>query len=156
MTMIRKARISDAPDILAVINDFAAQGLMLPRALSEIYEHLRDFYVCEKDGHVAGCAALHVAWEGLGEIRSLAVQEDRQGRGVGKRLVESCLNEAEELGMGRVFALTYVPDFFRQFGFTREPKDKLPHKIWNDCLKCPKFPNCDEVAMILDLDDMDR
>lgn len=150
--MIRKARIDDAHQILSLVNGFASEGLMLPRALNEIYENLRDFYVWEAGGRVLGCAALHVAWEGLGEIRSLAVEEEMQGQGIGQKLVRSCLDEARELGMSRVFTLTYVPDFFLHFGFRHESKDELPHKIWNDCLKCPKFPNCDEVAMILDLE----
>ena len=151
--MIRKAKISDAPDIIAIINHFASEGLMLPRALNEVYEQLRDFYIWEEDEEVVGCAALHVAWEGLGEIRSLAVKEKFQGEGVGESLVNSCLEEARELGMSRVFALTYVPEFFQKFGFRHHPKDDLPHKIWTDCLKCPRFPNCDEEAMLLELEE---
>ena len=149
--MIRKATIDDPPAIMKLVNRFAEQGLMLPRALSEIYENLRDFFLYERDGRVLGCVALHVAWEGLGEIRSLAVVEEAQGQGIGRQLVEACVNEARQLRIRRLFALTYVPDFFRTLGFEPYPKEKLPHKIWTDCLKCPKFPNCDEQAVILEV-----
>jgi len=149
--MIRKADLRDPEAIRDLVNDFAARGLMLPRALNEIYENLRDFFVCEEDGQVVGCVALHVSWQGLGEIRSLAVVDHVQGRGVGKSLVGAALEEAREMGMNRVFALTYAPGFFRPLGFLDYPKEELPHKIWTDCLKCPKFPNCDEVAVVIDL-----
>ena len=149
--MIRKANINDPPQILALVNHFAERGLMLPRALNELYDHLRDFFVCEKDGRIVACAALHVSWESLGEVRSLAVIEEAQRRGIGTQMVQACLKEARELGMKRVFALTYAPGFFRRFGFRDYPKEKLPHKIWADCLKCPKFPNCDEEALLVDL-----
>ena len=151
--MIRKAKIADPPTIAAIINDFASRNQMLPRALSEIYEGLRDFFVYEQDGRVVGCAALHVAWDGLGEIRSLAVLQEQQRKGVGTKLVEACLKEACELGIKRLFVLTYAPGFFRKFGFRDFPKANLPHKIWTDCIKCPKFPNCDEEALVLDMTD---
>ncbi len=151
--MIRKASITDPPAIAAIVNDFASREQMLPRALSEIYEALRDFYVCEEDGKIVGCAALHIAWEGLGEVRSLAVARDQQGKGIGTQLIEVCLREARELGIRRVFVLTYSPAFFRRFGFRDYPKENLPHKIWTDCIKCPKFPNCDEEALVLDFAD---
>ncbi len=146
--MIRKAKITDAQDIVAIINNFADEGLMLPRALNEVYEQLRDFFVCEREETIVGCAALHISWEGLGEIRSLAVKKDYQKEGLGRSLVQHCLEEARDLGMERVFALTYVPSFFKRFGFEECPKEELPHKVWTDCLKCPKFPNCDEIAVI--------
>lgn len=149
---IEKARIGDPPHIVKLVNTFAERQLMLPRSLNDTYENLRDFFVCRSDGRVIGCAALHVSWSGLGEIRSLAVSEEASGRGVGSRLVEACLEEARELGMHRVFVLTYVDDFFRRFGFEVHPKEELPHKVWADCLNCPKFPDCDEIAMVLDLD----
>jgi amino-acid N-acetyltransferase len=149
--MIRKAKISDPPALVELVNHFASRELMLPRSLNEVYEDLRDFFVWEEDGQICGCAALHVSWKGLGEIRSLAVREEYQGRGIGAELVEACLEEARELNMSRVFALTYEQDFFARFGFERFPKDDLPHKIWSDCLKCPKFPDCDEVAVMLEL-----
>jgi len=148
---VEKARIDDPPRIVALVNHYADRQLMLPRSLNETYECLRDFFVWREGGEVLGCAALHVSWEGLGEIRSLAVREDATGRGIGRRLVESCLEEARELGMRRVFVLTYIPEFFEQFGFRPYAKENLPHKVWADCLNCPKFPDCDEVALALDL-----
>ena len=149
--MIEKARMDDARQILALVNHFAQRELMLPRSLSNIYEFLRDFFVCRQEDRVVACAALHVSWDGLGEIRSLAVADDVQGSGIARRLVESCLEEARGLGMNRVFVLTYVPDLFQRFGFVPYPKEKLPHKIWADCIHCPKFPDCDEVALVMDL-----
>lgn len=148
---IRKARLADPREIAAMVNAYAGEGLMLPRALNDIYENLRDFFVCRKDGELCGCAALHVCWEGLGEIRSLAVKKNMQKRGTGQKLVRACLEEAEMLGMKRVFALTFDPLFFRKLGFRDFPKEELPHKIWTDCLRCPHFPNCDETAVIFDL-----
>jgi len=149
--MIRKASLEDPPAILDLVNTFAARDMMLPRSLHDTYENIRDFFVCEESGRIVGCAALHVSWEGLGEIRSLAVRDECQHKGVGSRLVKACLKEARKLGMRKVFTLTYVPDFFRRHGFKGYPKDKLPHKVWSDCLNCPKFPDCDEVAMLIDL-----
>jgi amino-acid N-acetyltransferase len=149
--MIRKAGLDDPAAVMELINGFAARELMLPRSLNDLYEQVRDFFVFEDGGRVVGCAALHVSWEGLGEVRSLAVRAERQRKGIGTQLVQACLDEARALGMSRVFVLTYVPEFFRRFGFNEHPKEKLPHKIWNDCLKCPKFPNCDEIAMLVEL-----
>jgi len=150
--MIEKAHMNDPRDIRALVNHYASRELMLPRSLNDIYENLRDFFVWREDSEILGCAALHVSWQGLGEIRSLAVAEDAQGRGIGRELVKSCLREADELGMERVFVLTYVTEFFAALGFELYPKEKLPHKIWADCLHCPKFPDCDEVAMMLNLE----
>jgi amino-acid N-acetyltransferase len=151
--MIEKARIADAPAILALVNHFAGSELMLPRSLNDIYENLRDFFVCRRHGsEVVGCAALHVSWQGLGEIRSLAVVESAQRSGIGTALVRSCLDEARTLCMSRLFVLTYLPAFFERMGFRPYAKEKLPHKIWADCLNCPKFPDCDEVALVLDLE----
>ncbi len=152
MTPIEKACVDDAPAIVALINHFASQEVVLPRSLNDVYDKLRDFFILREDGEIVGCAALHVSWRGLGEIRSLVVIEDTQHAGFGTALVESCLREARHLGMDRLFVLTYVPEFFQRFGFVRIPKEELPHKVWADCLNCPKFPDCDEVALILDLE----
>jgi amino-acid N-acetyltransferase len=149
--IIEKARIDDPPLIVALVNHYADRQLMLPRSLNETYECLRDFFVWRQEGELLGCSALHVSWQGLGEVRSLAVRETATGRGIGRRLVQSCLDEARALGMHRVFALTYVPDFFKRLGFRPYAKENLPHKVWADCLNCPKFPDCDEVALVLDL-----
>jgi amino-acid N-acetyltransferase len=147
--MIRKAAIPDVKTIQTLINTYADQGQMLPRSLNELYESLRDFSVYEDSRGIAGVCALHVSWDGLAEVRSLAVQKDRSGQGIGTRLVKQCLQEAGELGAERVFVLTYQEGFFRKLGFIPVDKKELPHKIWTDCLNCVKFPNCDESALII-------
>jgi amino-acid N-acetyltransferase len=149
--MIRKAQIPDAKAIHKLLLTYARDGLMLSRSLSEIYEAIRDFYVCEQDGQVIGTVCLHVCWEDLAEVRSLAVAEDQGGRGVGRQLVLACLEEGRQMGLQRVFALTYKPGFFAKLGFIEIEKSQLPHKIWGDCIKCAKFPECDEIAMSLTL-----
>jgi amino-acid N-acetyltransferase len=147
--MIRKATLADVKEMQSLINQYADSGQMLPRALNELYEHLRDFHVYEEDGSLVGVCALHVSWDGLAEIRSLAVRKDSMKRGIGSELVRQCLEEAAELQVKRVFALTYQDGFFRKLGFTDVDKKELPHKIWTDCLNCVKFPNCDETALII-------
>lgn len=146
---IRKAKISDIKHIHKFVNEFAKKEEMLPRSLNELYEGLRDFFIYEEDGIIKGVCALHILWEDLAEIRSLAVKEEYQRLGVGKSLVKMCLKEARKLGVKKVFALTYQPDFFKKTGFHETDKTQLPHKIWGDCLKCPKFPECDEHAVII-------
>lgn len=147
--MIRKAQLTDVKAMQTLINQFADSGQMLPRTLNELYEHLRDFHVYEEDGSISGVCALHVSWEGLAEIRSLAVRQERMKRGIGAELVRQCLKEAAELRVERVFVLTYQDGFFRKLGFKDADKKDLPHKIWTDCLNCVKFPNCDESALII-------
>ncbi len=149
--MIRKARMSDVKAIQKLIAEYARKGDMLPRSLSEIYENLRDYFVFEENGgEVVGSAAIHFMWEDLAEVRSLAVREAEMRRGIGTQLVEACISEAIVLGITRVFALTYKPEFFERLGFQKVDKSELPHKIWSDCLKCAKFPDCDEVALVAD------
>ena len=148
--MIRKARMADVKAIQRLVAEYARKGDMLPRSLSDIYENLRDYFVCEDGGVVIGSAAIHIMWEDLAEVRSLAVQEGSMRRGVGTQLVEACISEAIVLGIARVFALTYKPEFFERLGFHRVDKAELPHKIWTDCLKCAKFPDCDEIALVAD------
>jgi len=149
--MIRKARIADVKPIQLIINEYADQGQMLPRSLNELYEDLRDFSVFEDNGGIAGVCALHISWDGLAEVRSLAVRKDRIRNGIGASLVKHCLHEADELGAERVFVLTYQERFFKKLGFSPVDKKELPHKIWTDCLNCVKFPNCDETALIISL-----
>ncbi len=148
--MIRKARITDVRDIHRLISHFAKTGQVIPRALSELYEHVRDFfvYVPEDKDLLAGACALHICWEDLAEIRSLVVSEEYQGHGIGVELVKACLEEAKALGIPKVFALTTSPEFFERLGFELIEKSTLPHKVWADCVKCPKFPECDEVALL--------
>ncbi len=150
--MIRKARMGDVKAIQKLIAEYARKGDMLPRSLSEIYENLRDYFVClGNGGEVVGSAAIHIMWEDLAEVRSLAVRDSHKNKGVGTKLVEACLSEAIVLGITRVFALTYKPEFFERLGFVQVDKSALPQKIWTDCLKCSKFPDCDEVALVSDL-----
>ena len=149
--MIRKAQIKDVKDIQKLLTSYANRGDMLSRSLSELYESLRDFYVCEEEGKLMGTAALHIVWEDLAEVRSVAVVEDVARKGIGSQLVQACVAESRAVGLKRIFCLTYKPDFFEKHGFRLVDKSELPHKVWGDCLKCVKFPDCDENAMILDL-----
>jgi len=143
--------MSDVKGIHQLIAEYARKGDMLPRSLADIYENLRDYFVFEEDdGELAGSAAIHIMWEDLAEVRSLAVREGKMRRGIGTHLVESCISEAIVLGIDRVFALTYKPEFFEKLGFHIVDKAELPQKIWTDCLKCSKFPDCDEVALVAD------
>ena len=149
--MIRKARMADVKGIHSLIAEYAKKGDMLPRSLADIYENLRDYFVfLGNDGELVGSAAIHIMWEDLAEVRSLAVREGEMRRGIGTQLVESCISEAIVLGIARVFALTYKPEFFEKLGFHVVDKSELPQKIWTDCLKCSKFPDCDEVALVAD------
>lgn len=150
--MIRKAQIKDIKDIQKLLTGYASRGDMLSRSLSELYESLRDFYVCEEEGKLMGTSALHIVWDDLAEVRSVAVAEDVARKGIGSQLVQACIAEAREIGLKRIFCLTYKPDFFGKHGFRLVDKSELPHKVWGDCIKCVKFPDCDENAMILDLD----
>ncbi|MCX8027615.1 MAG: N-acetyltransferase [Thermodesulfovibrionales bacterium] len=148
---IRKAKINDVKSIQVLINEYARKEEMLPRALNDLYESIRDFFVADEEGVVIGTCALRILWEDLAEIRSLAVKDGFQGKGIGSKLVKACLKEAHDLGIKRVFALTYQREFFKKIGFKDISKRKLPQKIWGDCLRCPKFPDCDEHAVILNL-----
>ncbi len=152
MNSVEKAKIGDALQMHRLINYFADKGEMLARSLSEIYENIRDYFVVRQDERVIACAALHVSWSDLAEIKSLAVAKDSQEQGIGAQLVEACLKEASELGIPTVFCLTYKPTFFEKAGFSQVDKAALPHKVWGECYRCPKFPNCDEVALIYHLD----
>ena len=148
---VTRAHIQDVEGIKVLLDDFANSGDLLARSRLSLYEHVRDFFVVKQAGRLVGCAALQVCWSDLAEVRSLAVQRDRQGHGLGRVLVEKCLQEARELGLHKVFALTYRPDFFAVLGFHTVDKSELPHKVWQDCVHCTKFPDCDEVAVMIDL-----
>jgi amino-acid N-acetyltransferase len=149
---IEKAKISDARQIHKLINHFAEKGEMLARSLSEIYENIRDYYVVRQNEQVVACIALHISWEDLAEVKSLAVTEVCQKKGIGELLVAACIKEAGELGIPTVFCLTYTADFFKKCGFSLEDKATLPHKVWGECYRCPKFPNCDELALVYKLE----
>lgn len=146
--MIRKAKIKDIKQIQDLIAVFAKKDVMLPRSLNELYENIRDFWVFDDKGKISGCCALHISWDDLAEVKSLAVAKNKQGKGVGRDLVLACLVEAEVMGAKKVFALTYKPDFFKKLGFKRVKHDALPHKIWAECINCCKFPNCQEIALL--------
>ncbi len=148
---IRKARVSDIKWVHKLVNDSAKDNAIIPRSLNDLYENIRDLFVYDDGERIVGACALHISWEDLAEIRSLAVERDEQRKGIGKLLIESALNEARALGVKRVFSLTYIPDYFARFGFKEIEKSELPHKVWGDCMKCHKFPDCDEVAVILEL-----
>ncbi len=144
---IRKAKIKDAPFIHELINEYAKDGVLLPRSLSSIYENIRDFFVATDNEKVIGVCALHIVWEDLAEIKSLAVEKNYVKKGIGKALVERCLEEAAYYDIKTVFVLTYQVDFFKKMGFKLIQKETLPHKIWGECINCSKFPSCDEIAM---------
>jgi amino-acid N-acetyltransferase len=147
----RKARMGDVPTMQRMINEHAEAGLMLPRPLAELYENLRDFWVIEEGGVPVACCAVHINWADLAEIRSLAVDKRLLRRGLGSILVKACCAEAREMGISRVFALTREPAFFESLGFVRTGVSELPRKVWGECIRCPKFPECDEVAEVLEL-----
>ncbi|MCI5120408.1 MAG: N-acetyltransferase [Candidatus Electrothrix sp. AUS4] len=144
---IRPARMSDVKEIHSLLQRFAAKGLLLGRSISSLYDQLRDFVVFDDNG-IQGVCSLHICWENLAEIRSLAVAEQHHGKGIGRQLVYSCLDEARSLEISQVFTLTYQAAFFNKLDFHSIEKNDLPHKIWSDCLQCPKFPDCDEEALI--------
>ncbi|TYB32943.1 MAG: N-acetyltransferase [Flexistipes sinusarabici] len=154
--MIRLANMGDAKAIRKLVNSYAKQGEMLQLSLNEIYEKIFEFAVWEENGSIIGCCALHPAWEDLAEIRSLAVDSSSHKKGVGKTLVEYCMERAYEFGITNIFALTYKPEFFKKLGFDEISKDLLPKKIWSDCLKCPMFPDCDEIAMMRRFDEISK
>ena len=145
---VRNAKITDAKAIYALISSYAERDKMLFRSLADIYENLQTFTIVELDGNVVGCCALQVIWSDLAEIKSLAVDETTTGAGVGKMLVAVAIEQAHQLGLPRIFALTLNPDFFEKLGFKIIEKDSLPMKVWSDCAKCPKQQNCDEIAVI--------
>ncbi len=149
--MLRNAHVDDVEEVNRLINQFAKKDLMLPRHLSELYENVRDYYVYVDSGSIKGCAALHVFWKDLAEIKSVAVDEDFQKKGIGKELVQQCFEDGKELGINRLFVLTYIPEFFEHMGFKRIDKDLLPHKIWSECVKCYKFPDCGEVPLMIEI-----
>ncbi|MBI4974596.1 MAG: N-acetyltransferase [Candidatus Omnitrophica bacterium] len=149
--MIRKATVDDVKKIQKLVNYYAKRDVMLPRSLNELYENIRDFYVYAEGKNIYGCCALHVDWEDLSEIKCLAVKKTKSGKGIGKKLLERCLKEAKTLKVRKVFALTYIPEFFKAFGFRAVDRNKLPHKIWSECIKCVYFPDCKEMAMMKEI-----
>jgi amino-acid N-acetyltransferase len=144
---IRKATLSDALDIQRILNVYAAEEKLLPRSIADIHENIQSFFVAEIDGRFVGCSCLHPYYPFLGEVRSLAVEKEHTNKGIGTILVKTCLEEAKKLGMKEAFTLTYVPEFFEKLGFKLLSKEKLHPKIWADCMRCHKYPDCDEKAL---------
>lgn len=150
--LIRKAKVGEVREIQKMLANQAQHGDLLPRSLSELFDNLRDIFVYLDDAQpeIIGTCSMHVCWEDLAEIRSLVVREGHRGQGIGKKLVEACISEAVTLGLHRIFVLTYQVQFFQGMNFQLVDKATLPHKIWADCLKCVKFPECDETAMMIE------
>ena len=146
--LIRKAKLEDVDQIKTLVDFYASKDRMLSRSLSYLYEHVREYVVCQEGDLILGCGALHVTWKNLAEVKSLAVDPRFMNKGVGKDILNACLKEAKELGISEVFTLTLETDFFVKYGFKKIPKEKLPMKIWGECMQCNKYPNCDEEALI--------
>jgi len=144
---IRKAVLPDVEQMYEIVNFYADKGMMLPRSRSTLYENIRDFFIMDHDGEIVGIGALHVLWKDLAELRTLAVKDGMLKNGVGRQIVEHILKEAKELRLQKVFTLTYQPGFFEKLDFTVIDKETMPHKVWTDCINCPKFPNCNEICL---------
>ena len=149
--MVRRAKIVDVPAMVKLINSYAQKGIMLGRPMIEMYESIRTFFVVERDDKIVACGSLSVIWSDIGEIRTVAVEDRYKGLGLGRQLVEALINDAKDLELPRLFCLTYQPGFFKKLGFYDIDKSELPHKVWKDCINCPKFPDCDETSLILDV-----
>ena len=150
--VVRKARMTDAKGIRELIAFHAQENKMLPRSWRYIYENLRDFYVgVDEEGAVVACGALHISWEDLAEIKAVAVRADLMGRGLGRKVVQACIDEASGLDIPRIFVLTFTPEFFKKLGFAEIDKNELPHKVWSECVDCPLFPDCGEIALATDV-----
>ena len=152
---LRKATNPDVTQMRALINSMAARtdsdhkhGHMLPRSLPELYEHIRDYTVLCDGARVLGCCALESQWEGLAELKALAVSDEVQGQGWGRKLVEVVLAEAPSLGLECVYTLTNKVEFFHKMDFHVIDMRELPQRVWSECINCPKYDvACDEVAM---------
>ena len=144
----RKAKISDIEKIAALINYYADREIMLRRAIPSMYQRVRDYTVIEENQTIIAVGSLHILWNDLAEICSLAVRPESIKSGLGSSLVDNLIQESADLGIKNVFALTYQPVFFEKCGFIRIEKDNLPQKVWTECINCPKFPHCDEIALI--------
>lgn len=150
MFIYRKPTFADVDEIYNLIAGYAAQGFMLPKSYNVLYETLREFVVAELDGKIVGVGALHLTWNELAEVRSMAVHPDFSRRGIGSAIVKKLLEEGRAVGVKKFFTLTYRPEFFKSLGFELTTKKSLPHKIWKECIDCPKFANCDEIALTLE------
>lgn len=145
---LRKATMYDIHDLLRLINGYAAKGVMLPRTEFEMSENIRDFVLAYSGGRLVGCGALHFYSPVSGEVRSLAVDPSAKSRGIGRAIVQALEKDASEYGLESIFAFTYVTGFFEKLGFNEVERGELPLKAWKDCLRCPKFQSCDEIAVV--------
>jgi amino-acid N-acetyltransferase len=145
---LRKAEMRDIQPILNLINSYAAKGIMLPRTEFELSENIRDFTVAYQGDRLVGCGALHFYSPTVAEVRSLAVSEQARTTGIGRLLIEWLVEEARDFKLDAVFAFTYVPGFFAKMKFHVVERGELPLKAWKDCLRCPKFTSCDEIAVL--------
>ena len=146
--LFRKANLLDTEEMMEIINHQAQQGLMLPRSRNMLYENIREFILAEDEGKIVGVGSLHIMWHDLAEIRALAIASPYQRQGIGKELVKQLLFEAKELKCLDVFVLTYQPEFFKRLGFAIVEKERMPSKVWKECINCIKFPNCDEIPLM--------
>lgn len=153
--MVRKARIADVKQIQNILRTYAEEGNLLVRSLSELYTNLRDMFVFEDDtGQVVACCSLHIFWDDLAEIRSLAVMEPHRKKGIARKLLEACISEGKDLGVARIFTLTDKVEFFERFGFSLVDRDGFPEKVYSECTNCAKYPDlCDESALVIDLNE---
>jgi amino-acid N-acetyltransferase len=151
---IRKAKLTDVPDIHRLVNHYAGERIMLPRTLTDLYENVWEFtVVVEEEGRLIGCGALKLYNQEVAEIRSLCVDESLKSKGIGREIMEELLDEAEAFGLKTVFALTVAPTFFEKLGFRQVPRERFPTKVWRDCLRCERYTCCDEKAVTLELID---
>ena len=144
----RKPTFDDIEAIYTLVNNYANDGVMLARSRNTLYETIRDMIVAEEDGKIIGVGGLHIVWNELAEIRAMAVMPEHTKKGIGAEIVRRLTEEGKKFGVKQLFTLTYKPGFFTKLGFSEITKDNLPHKVWKECIDCPKFPNCDEVAMV--------
>ena len=152
---IRPAKVSDVKEIHKLVEYYADKKEMLHRSLNSIYENIQEYIVAEEDGKIIGCGALHVAWEDLAEVKALAIAQEHQGKKIGSKIVAQLQENAKELGVKKVFSLSFKPEFFQKLGYSIIPKEMLPHKIWSECINCHLFPDCGEVPLLLSLDKND-
>ncbi len=149
--MIRKAKLTDGPDLYRLIGYYARERIVLPRSLTDLYENVWEFSVAEDMGKILGCGALQLYNQELAEIRSLCVDATRKSQGIGREITEHLLDEAEAFGVKTVFTLTVVPGFFEKLGFRETPRERFPTKVWRDCLSCDRYTCCNEKALTLEL-----
>lgn len=148
MIVFRQAKFSDVENIHALLNDYAKAGLMLPRSRNSIYENLRDYIIAVENNRLLGCGALHFVWDRLAEIRSVAIEPSMKGKGIGKEIVRRLEEEGISRGVTMFFTLTYQPGFFSKCDYIETEKGNLPQKVWKECVHCPQYPYCNEIAFV--------